>query len=603
MLIKKTVDYFSFLQRWSLKKKLIVFYLLFLVIPMLLMNFVSYLYSTRLVQKQVTDSHAVLSGQISDLIEDHLKDIEKISSSVYSPNLLEVVTRGKYVGDNPIYVKDNREMNRFFSYIVNDIDELDGVYVFTANGNSFYKSVIDQMKAVFEPQNEQWYRNSELHIGKSVISGVHQPWALQLSSERYVFSVVKTIRGISGDRICTILLDLKLDSIGNIVEKYQRQYDSRILVLDETNRVLLGDELFKTGALFDERAVLDPIQSGHTHANIILEGKSKFLTYEVSDVSGWKVISITEKSIINKEMDQLRNVNILVTFSFSILSLGFLLTIYFTNYKPIFRLRRSMKQVEIGDFSARADLPATDEIGSLGKSFNNMLDKINDLIESEYKADLRKKEAEFMALQAQINPHFLYNTLQLISSMSVVNGVREIDQISQSLAAMFRYTIETTGDTTTVANELEHVRHYLYIQTLRLNGNFEVTTDIDAGAERCSIVKLTLQPFVENIFKHGFRHMNEKGMIRLIIKRQRNRLVIKIIDNGCGMDSGTLQKLKRRLYENAPDVKKGHSSIGIHNVDSRLKHCYGGKYHIFFKSIAGIGTKILIVLPILYHER
>ncbi|OIB02106.1 hypothetical protein AK95_04130 [Paenibacillus sp. LC231] len=593
---------FSFLKRWNLKCKLIIFYLMFLI-PMLLLNLFAYVSSTRMIQNQVTDSLAVLTGQINTMIEQKLTDIEKISSTVYSPALLDVVRRGRYIGDDSVYVKDNREMNRFFSYIVNDIDELDGVYVFTENGNMFYKSVIDQMKAVYDLERDDWYGETVARVGRPVIFGAHMPWTLQLSSNRYVYSVAKSIRGIDGSRICTLLLDLKLNSIGELVASYKKQYDSRILVLDKTNHVLFGDDLYDVGTELQEPAILTPVRGGMTQAGIRVGGKRQFLVYDTSVISGWKVIGLTEQSTIDREISGLRSLNVAVTAISSIVSLGFLLAIYLTNYKPILRLRRSMKKVEIGDFSARAEITTMDEIGSLGKSFNNMLEKINELIESEYKARLRKREAEFRALQAQINPHFLYNTLQMVSSMSVVHGLPEVDQVAKSLAGMFRYSIDNATEMVPIEKEVEHIRNYLFIQRLRLNESFDAELDIDAEAARCSILKLTLQPLVENIFVHGFRDMHKKGIVRISVKRRRSRIIVKIIDNGSGMRMGALRKLKQKLYEERNDeADVRNANIGIINVHGRLRHHFGHGYQMYFKSMDGIGTKIMLVFPAIPYE-
>jgi two-component system sensor histidine kinase YesM len=589
----------SAIKNMTIRSKLIVFYLMFLIIPLLLLNYISYKYSTNLLKLQATDSLANLSEQLNTVIEDRLLDIDQISSMIYSPSLFEIVSKKIYTPDTFDIVEDNKKMNVFFSYLLYQSKGLSSIYIFTVSHNSFYKSNIDQMQALYNPEGDEWYPKVLESNGKSVIFGVHRPWPIvKTVTDKYVFSIAKIIKDIRGKNVCTILLDVNLDSISEMIRKFKLNFNSNILVLDDSNNVIYDDGIYQTGEPLDNPIILDVIKKRQNKINVHIAGVDSFLTYKTSNISGWKVVSITPLTVINRNIVLQKKINIFITLVSSILSSLLLIMLYLVIYRPIHQLRISMKLVEKGDFSVRLKAITSDEIGGLSSSFNRMIDRINNLIESEYKANIIKKEAEFKALQAQINPHFLYNTMQLISSMAVVYNVKEIDRISRSLSSMFRYTIEYPDVVVALSKEIKHITDYLYIQKNRLNDKFEVIYDIQEEVREYVIIKLTLQPFIENIFKHGFENKKEKGIIIISIKLRRNRLIIKISDNGSGIEQEKLNSIKKSIYGKEGDIlNTSTSNIGMNNVNIRFKHYFGESYRFFIKSTLGNGTKILIILP------
>ena len=234
-----------------------------------------------------------------------------------------------------------------------------------------------------------------------------------------------------------------------------------------------------------------------------------------------------------------------------------------------------------------------------------MIDELKRLINENYIQNLEKREAELNALQSQINPHFLYNTLESINSIASVYRCQEICDISQRLGEMFRYSINIgRSEFTTLDKEIEHIRNYIFIQKIRFKDKFEVYYDIPDELRYMKTLKFILQPIVENSLYHGFEGKNTKGNLEVSACIESHNLILKIKDDGKGMTDEQLDSLND--YVSDMSVKIGNNdkrSIGIRNVNARIKLAYGDSYGIIIRSRQNIGTHVIVTLPVLGYGR
>jgi len=253
-----------------------------------------------------------------------------------------------------------------------------------------------------------------------------------------------------------------------------------------------------------------------------------------------------------------------------------------------------MGQVQKGDFAVRVPNKRKDEIGELTESFNYMLEEINTLIRQVYQEKIAQKNAEVQALQAQINPHFLYNTLDSVNWMLIDRGEYDISDIILSLAGLMRYSIEDENAFVPLEKEIGYVLCYLKIQKNRLEERLEYNVEADESLAAERVPKLILQPIVENAITHGIESRNRKGTIRIALKDLGDEMLISVEDNGIGMTPEQLNHLR----EEVPDVEKeGHTGIGVRNVDRRIRLHYGEAYGIFIESTYGEGTIVNLRIP------
>jgi len=266
--------------------------------------------------------------------------------------------------------------------------------------------------------------------------------------------------------------------------------------------------------------------------------------------------------------------------------------------KRLQKLMNQMEKVEKGDFDNAKILPENnDEIGKLALSFNYMVDKIAVLMEERYRLGKEIKNLELKALQAQINPHFLYNTLDLINWMSVRANVPEISRIIESLSRFYRLSLSKGEDLVTIKNELEHVKAYVEIQNMRFGDNIKLQINVPEEIHNYVMPKLILQPIVENSIIHGILEKEqEKGTIKIYGKLQEKEINLFIEDNGVGMSEEKIIQILTTSSSNEPH------GYGVKNINERLKLYYGADYGLTYKSRPGMGTIAIIRIPAIKKE-
>lgn len=269
--------------------------------------------------------------------------------------------------------------------------------------------------------------------------------------------------------------------------------------------------------------------------------------------------------------------------------------------RPIYYLQGKMKKFQNGDFKSKVNWSRKDEIGKLAVTFNEMTERINQLIEQNYVAQIKQREAQFNALQAQINPHFLYNTLDSISNIAIAQQVPYVSEISIHLADMLRYSISKIGPIVTLQEELNHIKAYLLIQNIRYGNKFTAEWNIDPNTLDLPIIKLTLQPLVENAVYHGLEMKIGPGLIRISSWIEGRFACIQIEDDGLGIPPDRLSTLVQELKATSVSPQsavafEGTKSLGIINVHERIRLQYGNQYGLELHSHAG-GTTVFMRLP------
>ncbi|MBB6735935.1 sensor histidine kinase [Cohnella zeiphila] len=307
----------------------------------------------------------------------------------------------------------------------------------------------------------------------------------------------------------------------------------------------------------------------------------------------------------NTELARNRRNTLLITigallFVMAVISLFSLLAQQYVT-RPIQRLGRAMKAVRSGNFHMTLKTPKhRDDLSELTRNFNFMTDKIRELIETEYQAQLRNKEAQILALQMQINPHFLYNTLQTIGGKAVLAGDYEIHEMCRALGDMFRYSFYEGNLESTIGQELAHVNNYLYLQQLRFEDLLLTEFDVDASLMDCSVIRFVLQPMIENVVIHGLGKRERQLKLNVGAFREQDDVVIELKDDGPGIEPARLAALQSGLERRSYEVFSG-VSIGLKNVHERIRLAYGPAYGLTVDSEAGAGTRVAIRIP--YKKR
>jgi two-component system sensor histidine kinase YesM len=263
--------------------------------------------------------------------------------------------------------------------------------------------------------------------------------------------------------------------------------------------------------------------------------------------------------------------------------------------KPIVRLRRLMEEAEDGNLEVRYPAPPDDEVGRLGRSFNTMIGEIAKLVDQVYQEQQKKREAEFRILQAQIKPHFLYNTLDTIHWMAQDKGADDIVGIVDALTRLFRISLSKGRDRISLGEELEHVTSYLVIQKIRYAGKLDYVLDVDPALEAVPVVKLTLQPLVENAIYHGIKEKSGPGKLWIEGRQDGDALVLTVSDDGVGMEPRVLERLVGNLQVGEDPQTPG---FGVFSVHHRIRLAFGEGWGLSFESAPGKGTRVLVRQPL-----
>lgn len=322
-----------------------------------------------------------------------------------------------------------------------------------------------------------------------------------------------------------------------------------------------------------------------------IEGKDVLVTYYTSSDQNLVYIGVVPFDELTREAEISRRMMIVVILVGLILAFIIVSIASMKITEPINKLSRLMQKVEEGNMDVLVNINRKDEIGTLGRSFNSMTRKLKTLIEEVYVNKLSRKEAELKALQAHINPHFLYNTLDVIYWSSRLENAPKTGEIVSALAKLFKLGLNKGNEITTVEKEVEHLKSYLVIQKVRYDEEPDIVIDVDPALYGCSIIKLILQPLVENALIHGIADLRDrKGKIRITGREYTDGILFEVTDNGVGMDETRIKEIFDGLVED----KKGY---GVKNVDERIKLYFGEQYGVSIYSVKGEGTRVEVRVP------
>ncbi len=413
-----------------------------------------------------------------------------------------------------------------------------------------------------------------------------------------VFTLGKRIVNDIGESIGYILIDINRDAIVNIMNTLGSSKVMDLKLIDQFFYTITDANHTEQEGFFWDSPFREEV-SNQKQGKIYVEGNKvpKLLVYHTQSQSALTIVATVPLNIVAENNSYLRQK---VIFSFLLsLSLAILISFIFAKYmvRPISKLAKSMKKVEEGNLTVRVNLNRNDELGVLENSFNQMVVRLKESMDNTIEQQRQLRIAEIKILQSQINPHFLYNTLDAIKWTAKLNQVTEISDVVTHLGKLLRNSINSDQEFLTVEENLALINHYLKIQELRYSDGFDVEMDIAEGMMDYKIPKLILQPIVENAIVHGFENIEDKGKLRIVGYEKQDDIYFEVHDNGIGM---TEEQIATAIS------KKSDEHIGLYNVDQRLRLYYGEFYGVMIESTYQVGTKITIRIPIksgLAHEK
>lgn len=363
---------------------------------------------------------------------------------------------------------------------------------------------------------------------------------------------------------------------------------SEIFIIDENNNIIISQNNTKNDFILNETYLNKFLQnkdSKDTMKKILVHGENYVATYRKLKGFNWYIASITPYEFINSDIKSLRKEMLIVSILFIFVVLIFSYFLYSSIKVPLYNLLNKMKRVSKGDLTVEVNDFYNDEIGVISDNFDSMLRRVNELIEKTKLQEIEKRDLEIRMLQAQINPHFLFNTLNSLKWTALMNQDYTVSEGLSSLAELLRNTIIDKNELVTIKEELDNIKNYVVIQKIRYGNSFDVEYEVDENLLDNKIIKFILQPIVENSIIHGIDENKENQKIVIKITEEGEDILIFIEDNGKGFNS------KEKVKDNKL------SGIGWNNVDERIKLTFGVCYGTTINSEVDKGTIVKLVIP------
>ncbi|WP_238725920.1 sensor histidine kinase [Diplocloster agilis] len=479
-----------------------------------------------------------------------------------------------------------------FKTLKDSREDIYNIGIISNNGEYLINDGTDSLNAYMDYHEMDWYQKALLSGKEAVISSSHVQNVVQNDYKWVVTLSRGLVNPVNNQIEGVFFVDLNYSSINDLCEKISLGSKGYIFVVEENGGIVYHPQqhLLYSG-LKTER--VDEVRNSKTNSFITDEGdNSKLYTISKSDRTHWTVVGVAylEDLLGNRKETQLTYVLIAAALFVAAVLIAILLSSMIT--KPIKALVKSMKKVEQGQFeNVTLQTVGHNEISALTNSFNIMTEEIHHLMIQNMEEQEQKRKSELMALQSQINPHFLYNTLDSIIWMAEGGKNREVVLMTSSLAKLLRQSISNEDEIVTIASEVEYTRSYLTIQKMRYQDRLEFSIDVDPDILDLKIVKLVLQPLVENAIYHGIKYKETKGMIWVTGRNLGSIIVIRVEDNGIGMTEEQLA----HIFEKKTSRKS--NGVGAGNVNKRLRLYYGPEYGLTYESQLNVGTTVTIRIP------
>lgn len=554
--------------------------------------------SSSLIYQQAKDEHQRILGNMLNEVETYADTIEN--------SMLNIYNEGSFMQDlrqNVSLEKLQQKWYRLaFEVGTNNFNTSDGVvafYLYTDEHeiiSTYRRATTPKHNYPVDIYDETQETNAEIvkayiesDSAEMLISSYYNIYR-QTDIARFVVKFYQTgsISNLVGYAICDV--DSKV--LRYLMNKYTAGYGSYVWLQPLGDRAITA-----TGSLEEEemqycKEMNSQIEKAKIGEEKVLELDGKVFFRSDEGDHNIEAYALMMQSLLKTNQKVLVRNLMIISAIICITAVIFSLLISHGLTKKLERMTGIVKRIKGGETRLRMDLLGNDELGELGLTINEMLDQIEGLIVKEYEAKLMINKAEYKALQAQINPHFLYNTLDTMSSIAEIQDCHEVSALSQSLSNIFHYCLDMKHPFSTVAKEIIHLKNYIYVMDVRMRGEIKYIFEIKENVLQDTLPRLSIQPLVENAINHGLKNARGEKYVIIRAYEKDEDLCIVVEDNGIGMDKEKLEELLTN-----PKEINGKDSIGIWNIHLRMKMLYGESYGLKLESEEGKGTKVYLKIP------
>ncbi|WP_226037458.1 cache domain-containing sensor histidine kinase [Aquibacillus saliphilus] len=578
--------------------KLMITYIILTVIPISLLGYTLYTQYTKSIEEQVGEYIPKLLEQANQNIDNQLNEIKQLPDFLYnSSQVIEVLRKDSYQSKSNL-LKDKFSVDSYLSrtYINGGYSEILGVFIHSKN-RMFSSTKVPYRGLGLDSNSLPYGQNLDLK-GQTNITLPNQT-SLQFEGNPPFILFVRQLRDYENqENLGAILIAVDISLFDKTLNSLKQEENSNIWITDEQGRIIFHTDPELVGS-FDEKFDNYPKINGSFRTTNL--NNNQLISTETSPSTKWRIFHSIGISDLTKETTATRNGTIIVFIIVVILSVIISIILAWNVSNPLKKLTKLMNQVEKGNFNVDLPINSNDEVGTLAKSFNSMIQEIDQLIKKNYRIELRQKDAELYALQSQINPHFMYNTLETIGYAVEDEEKDTVVKMVTILGRMLRYSLNNKDKLVPISKELKHIKDYLTVQKFRFEGRIDFDIQEEMDSNNYYSPKFILQPIVENSIKYGMEQLHTCKIEISIYKETENKLCIRIKDNGPGIEKDTLAALKESLTKDA--MVGRDSSFGLINVHARIAMTFGESFGLDISSEEIKGTEVIVKLPVIKgHE-
>jgi two-component system sensor histidine kinase YesM len=585
----------------SLRAKLVAFCLVTILASQGITGLTSYYQSSEMVRSKVGYQIRQSLNYVDNHIQSVMNNVNWVSNAVFSNRIIQDQLRNyKYEELRPI--AGAKEINTILLNLAISIDNINYISINGYNGENYiYGNAVNLPIEYIVAM--PWYDLAVRMDGRQLWVNMYTENPMSTEPDKSVFNNVRILKDFQkGENVGILVVSLKETVLSDV---YSNLSDTTgyIMILSEEGTVLSSIDKGRIGQDIRAEQYFTRLKAGENAFGALVDGEQCLVNWIPSKNADWIIIDFTPMRHIGNEVIQIAGTILIVAALCFVLAMAVVAGFTMSVTTPLSRLGELMEQAEGGNLSVRAEASAgQDEVSRLSRRFNTMLARIQLLIEEVSTARTDKREAEFRALRAQINPHFLYNTLESINSMAKIDGSTEISRMVITLSKILRNSINLQKSLVTVRYELEQLENYLTIQQIRYENKYTYSLDIAPELLERTVLSFILQPLVENAIYHGIELKEGRGCLKIAGRLTLSGMQFCVSDDGVGIPPGRLEEIRQRLEQRGnPD--REDESYGVYNVQNRIRLTFGESYGLAFDSIEGLGTKVYVNLPVLEEKR
>jgi hypothetical protein len=569
---------------FSIRTKLIIGFLAILLPLVLLLSIVFYSYSAEIVLKQSLEQTREIVEQFSISLDNYMGLMRnKMEILADSPTIQEELNthQDKEEIKNDSFYSRNKRIRRIMLQIYSSVT-MNDVEIYGINETNHYLSLWSKKYEI--PDKDILFENANLSKGRSVlVNNINDADTIQM---------IKMVKDLQTYKpIGYIRFGLKRNYIEKMAKNINFGSDGGVVIFDEN--------LSKISGIAHDSVLSKLLKEKPSIGNFSYsEGKNEYTAVHIhSDSTGWTTVGVIPLRYINKDLAGIQYLTVIIIVLTIIIGVTVSVIIAQSLILPLENTVNALEKFSRGDFAVRLKENRCDEIGKLNRIFNKAIKEINELMQKVTQSEILNKEMEFKTLQSQMNPHFLYNTLDAINWLAFKEKQTEICNLVAAISSLIRASISNKKSIITIEQELDYVKNYIYIQHIRYKDRFDIIYDIDESLLKQAVPKLIIQPIVENAIIHGIENSKNKNLLYISVKRENECIIIIVKDTGIGMTDEKVSELLKEPLNAEGDEQKAHTNLGLYAVHKRIQLMYGDLYGLTVQSQAGEGTTVTLHIP------